>query len=364
MASSYTTSLKIQEIGNGEQSGVWGSTTNTNWTLIEQAVAGVQTITMSNSNYTLTNLNGVSDEARNMVLVVQGTNSGIYQVIIPVNQPKMYVVSNQTTGGYAITIGTTGVGGTLISIPNGVTAQVYTDGTNTYSAQTGSAGNFLVNGNLSVTGNQVDVGNMSVGGTFGVTGTSTFTGIPSGPTATTGTNTTQLATTAFVNASITANPGVLTGSLLMWPTTSAPTGYLNCDGTAVSRTTYASLFAVVSTTFGTGDGSTTFNLPNYTSRMPYGTTIGATGGSADAVVVTHTHTATSTVTDPGHAHTISVAAGGLGGQDGPTRALAGTSSTSTQTTGITVATTNANTGVSGTNANLPPYLGINFIIKT
>ena len=83
MASTYTTSLKIQEIGSGEQSGVWGSTTNTNWTLIEQAVAGVQTITMANANYTLTNLNGVLDEARNMVLVVQGTNSGIYQVIIP-----------------------------------------------------------------------------------------------------------------------------------------------------------------------------------------------------------------------------------------------------------------------------------------
>ena len=366
MASSYTTSLKIQEIGNGEQSGVWGSTTNTNWTLIEQAVAGVQTITMSNSNYTLTNLNGVSDEARNMVLVVQGTNSGIYQVIIPVNQPKMYVVSNQTAGSYAITIGTTGVGGTLISIPNGVTAQVYTDGTNTYSAQTGSAGNFLVNGNLSVTGNQVDVGNMSVGGTFGVTGTSTFTGIPSGPTATTGTNTTQLATTAFVNASITANPGVLTGSLLMWPTTSAPTGYLNCDGTAVSRTTYASLFAVVSTTFGTGDGSTTFNLPNYTSRMPYGTTIGATGGSADAVVVTHTHTATSNVTDLGHFH-YAGGAGGCAGGGNPVRnttVVGGTEATSTETTGITVATTNANAGVSGTNANLPPYLGINFIIKT
>ena len=203
MASSYTTSLKIQEIGNGEQSGVWGSTTNTNWTLIEQAVAGVQTITMSNSNYTLTNLNGVSDEARNMVLVVQGTNSNIYQVIIPANQPKMYVIYNNTTGGYAITIGTTGVGGTLISIPNGVTAQVYTDGTNTYSAQTGSAGNFLVNGNLSVTGNQVDVGNMSVGGTFGVTGTSSlaatsFSVSPTAPTPTTGDNSTKVATTAFV----------------------------------------------------------------------------------------------------------------------------------------------------------------------
>ena len=150
MASSYTTSLKIQEIGNGDQSGSWGTSTNTNWTLIEQAVAGVQTITMSNTNYTLTNLNGVLDEARNMVLIVQGTNSSVYQVIAPINQPKMYVVYNNTSGGYAITIGAST--GAVVTIPNGVTAQVYTDGTNFYSAQTGSAGNFTVNGTLTASG--------------------------------------------------------------------------------------------------------------------------------------------------------------------------------------------------------------------
>ena len=103
MASTFTTSLKIQKIGAGEQSDYWGTTTNTNWDLIEQSVAGVITVTMSNADYTLTNLNGVSDEARNMVLVVNGTNSAIRQIIAPLNQPKMYVVSNQTTGGYAIT---------------------------------------------------------------------------------------------------------------------------------------------------------------------------------------------------------------------------------------------------------------------
>ena len=64
MASTYSTSLQIQLIGNGEQSGVWGTTTNTNWNLIEQAVAGVLTINMANADYTLSNLNGVSDEAR------------------------------------------------------------------------------------------------------------------------------------------------------------------------------------------------------------------------------------------------------------------------------------------------------------
>ena len=162
--------------------------------------------------------------------------------------------------------------------------------------------------------------------------------------------------------------GVPSGALSMWPTATAPTGYLLCTGSAVSRTTYAALFAIIGTTFGVGDGSTTFNLPNYTNRMPYGTTVGATGGSADAIVVSHTHTATSTstVTDPGHNHTIPNNTGpGTGGtslnSDRSYQAL-----TSTASTGITVATstTNATAGVSGTNANLPPYLGINFIIKT
>ena len=242
----------------------------------------------------------------------------------------------------------------------GVTAQVYTDGTNFYSAQTGSAGNFNVNGTLTASG-VTDTGTLSVGSTLSVTGVSTFTGavaLNGGGTSTTpsnGDNSTKIATTAFVTQN-----AVLTGALLMWPTASAPSGYLSCDGTAVSRTTYAALYAIVGTTFGSGDGSTTFNLPNYTNRMPYGTTIGATGGSADAVVVSHTHTAT--VTDPGHAHGISYPNTISGGGGAPRVGTGTTDFSASAVTGISVS--NSTTGVSGTNANLPPYLGINFIIKT
>jgi len=103
----------------------------------------------------------VSDEARNAVIVAQGTNSAIRQIVAPLEQ-KLYVVYNNTSGGYAITIGASS--GAVISVPNGVTAQVYCDGTNFYSSQTGSAGNFTVNGNLNATGN------------LAVTGTSAFTG--------------------------------------------------------------------------------------------------------------------------------------------------------------------------------------------
>ena len=83
MASTYSTSLKINLIGDGDQAGTWGQTTNTNWNLVEQAITGVQTITMTNADKTLTNLNGTADEARNAVLVIAGTNSGIKSVIAP-----------------------------------------------------------------------------------------------------------------------------------------------------------------------------------------------------------------------------------------------------------------------------------------
>jgi microcystin-dependent protein len=157
--------------------------------------------------------------------------------------------------------------------------------------------------------------------------------------------------------------GVPTGAIQMWSTGTAPTGYLLCDGSSVSTTTYATLFGVVGYTFGGSGGS--FLLPNYTNRMPYGTTIGATGGSADAVVVSHSHG----ISDPGHFHTSTWndiddfnPGGGVNGAEANPDNTFGPFyvNTDSKTTGISVNTA----GVSGTNANLPPYLGINFIIKT
>ena len=203
--------------------------------------------------------------------------------------------------------------------------------------------------------------NFTVGGNLAVTGTSTFTGVASAPTASVGTNTTQVATTAFVASAIP------TGVINMWGTATAPSGWLLCAGAAVSRSTYATLFAVIGTTFGVGDGSTTFNLPNYTNRMPYGTTLAATGGSATTTLITanlpsHTHP----ITDPGHAHNLttyynaniggtainSYAATDISPQNNPTQ---------TAVTGIT-ATDAAGSGTAVT--TISPYLGINFIIKT
>lgn len=88
-----------------------------------------------------------------------------------------------------------------------------------------------------------------------------------------------------------------------------------------------------------------------------------TGGSADAIVVSHTHTATSVVTDPGHLHTYTTLTAVTGLGSGSTSG-SGTANTSTATTGITVATTNSTTDSSGTNANLTPYFALAFIMKT
>lgn len=149
MATTYSTSLKLALIGDGEQSGIWGQTTNTNLgTLLEQAITGVQTITMSDANYTLTNLNGATDEARNAVLVVTGTNNAQRDLIPPVVK-KLYTVVNNTTGGYAIRV--IGSSGTGVVVPNGVTALVYCDGTNFVNGLSGSIGNFTVNGALTAT---------------------------------------------------------------------------------------------------------------------------------------------------------------------------------------------------------------------
>jgi hypothetical protein len=146
MASTYSTSLKLTLIGDGDQAGIWGQTTNTNLgTLLEQAITGVVTVNMSDANYTLTNFNGVTDEARNAVIVVTGANNAIRDLIPPVVE-KLYTIANNTTGGYDIRV--IGISGTGVNIPNGVTALVYCNGTNFYAGLSGTSGNFSVNGNV------------------------------------------------------------------------------------------------------------------------------------------------------------------------------------------------------------------------
>jgi hypothetical protein len=132
MATTYSNSLKIALIGDGDQSGIWGQTTNTNLgTLVEQAITGVTSIAMSDANYTLSNFNGVLNEARNAVLVVTGANSAVRDVIPPVVK-KLYTVVNDTSGGFAIRV--IGASGTGVNIASGATQTIYCDGINFIAA--------------------------------------------------------------------------------------------------------------------------------------------------------------------------------------------------------------------------------------
>lgn len=139
-------------------------------------------------------------------------------------------------------------------------------------------------------------------------------------------------------------PTLPTGAIILWSGSigSIPSGYVLCDG-ANSTPDLRDRFVIAA-------GSTY--------------AVGATGGTADAIVVSHTHTATSVVTDPGHFHSgsfLSFVSGGVGVGGGSNVNLA---SVDSAVTGITVATTNATAGVSGTNANLPPYYALAYIMKT
>lgn len=200
-------------------------------------------------------------------------------------------------------------------------------------------------------------------------------------------STTGIDVTGTMNADTVTQGGVAilpSGVIAPYAGSSAPTGWLLCDGSAVSRTTYAALFSIISTTYGTGNGSTTFNLPDLTGRIVAGKeasatrltsggsgvdggTLGATGGSQ-----THTLTAaqsaaltyTSSVTDPGHTHTIHTyteSASSGGGSNFPATPNA-SGSTSSATTGITVSTT-SNAG-GGAHNNVQPTIVLNYIIKT
>ena len=208
--------------------------------------------------------------------------------------------------------------------------------------------------------NQTNAGTLTSSGTLAVTGSFTL----DGATGTSG----QVMTSAGSGATPTwadKVDGVLAGFIQMYGAASAPTGWLLCNGAAVSRSTYATLFALIGTTYGAGDGSSTFNVPDMRDKFPVGSgstyALNATGGSADSTLPSHTHTAT--VTDSGHNHTYlepQFEDGGGGGESEIQNRS--TQNTSTATTGITVA--NSTEGSSPTNTNLPPYRGINFIIKT
>lgn len=128
MASTYSPSLRLELMATGDQSGTWGDTTNTNLgTLLEQAITGYLSKAMADTNQTLTNLNGASDEARNMVVEATGALTAGRNIVVPTAE-KLYLIKNSTTGGFAVTVKTSA--GTGVAVYPGQTRWVFCDGTN------------------------------------------------------------------------------------------------------------------------------------------------------------------------------------------------------------------------------------------
>lgn len=164
-----------------------------------------------------------------------------------------------------------------------------------------------------------------------------------------------------------ASAGSPAATIAAYAASAAPTGWLMCDGAAVSRTTYAALFALIGTTYGAGDGSTTFNLPDLQGRVPVGkgthVNVDALGENDGSTLANRQPKHRHTVTDPGHTHTYSrgINAGGLYG-DGVNAGVhhsSDTPNTGSSTTGITIATAGASAPL-----DTPAYIVLNFIIKT
>lgn len=128
MASTYSTNLKLELMGTGDQSGTWGDTTNTNMgTLLEQAVVGYTTQAITDGADTvLTIANGASSVARNYVLQLTGTLTANRNLIVPAIQ-KPYIIHNATTGGFSVTVKVSGQTG--VTVANGKRALVYNNGT-------------------------------------------------------------------------------------------------------------------------------------------------------------------------------------------------------------------------------------------
>ena len=172
----------------------------------------------------------------------------------------------------------------------------------------------------------------------------------------------QAATKQYVDA---AGPA---GAIMAFAGTTAPSGWLKCEGQAISRTTYATLFAVIGTTWGAGDTTTTFNVPDLRGMFVRGTGTNATGSSSGAVgpsvgtyaadtYLNHTHT------DSGHTHTVPFYnRGDIWTSTGTSGNIAGyaTGSPTTSSTG----TANIQTSTTGGTETKPKNYGVLYIIKT
>jgi len=137
MVSTYTPDLRLTLQATGDNNNTWGTIANAVFSLIEQAVAGYLAVTLSTGAVTLSTVNGGSDQARNATLALIGSISGNCTVVIP-NVPKVYILDNQTSGAFTVTVETSAPSASVV-LGQGTVTLVYCDGANNVFAAAGNA---------------------------------------------------------------------------------------------------------------------------------------------------------------------------------------------------------------------------------
>ena len=132
MASTYTTNLQLEKVTTGEKAGLWGTVTNTNLEILEQASSGYVSIDVAAADVTLVLNDGATGTGKNLFYVLTGTLAGNRQLIMPATAERVFIVKDSTTrsaSNYTLVVKT--ASGTGYTMPVGATALVYSDGTNT-----------------------------------------------------------------------------------------------------------------------------------------------------------------------------------------------------------------------------------------
>lgn len=372
----------------GSNVNVWATNITTpNFAKIDSAFGTILAVPFASSDVTLT--------AADLVYAgysCTGTLGANCVLIFPATFAGFFTIRNACTGAFTLSARTSG--GATIVIPQGGTAFVYTDGTDmrfadglaadgqlVYAVDSGAADAYVIttpfptplkagvtvwwkatNANTTAStlnangtgataiktaqgGADPAAGAIASGGVYA----STYDGtvwrtqglgfVPSSG----GTISGNLVVTGNLTVNGTANMAP-PGSVIMWAANAAPSTWLECDGAAVSRTTYAALFSAIGTTFGVGDGTTTFNVPDMRGYFARGWDHGR------GVDTGRTFGSNQTDEFEAHVHTVNYQIGNLAGGAGGNSA------------GIAVATFNS--GSTGGTETRPLNVALMFIIKT
>jgi hypothetical protein len=255
MASTYSPSLRIELIGAGDQAGTWNTTTNSNLgTIIESAIAGYVSVSVTSANQAFTALDGAADQARNAVIALTTTTTAAFAVYAP-PQEKTYIIYNTTAYTATIynstTIGNTTAAGAGIAVPAFKKVLVFSDGTNFYSVDV-----FNLTGAVTSVGNVTSLGSFTSAQLLGAltdetgTGSAVFATSPTlvtpalgTPTALVGTNITGTAAglsiggnAATATLATTATNAVKITNAGGWNVTpSGTTLFFNYNGTNVAK---------------------------------------------------------------------------------------------------------------------------------